>query len=232
MRIHFFQHVPFEGLGSIQQWVDSRSHSLTSTRFYLDEGLPQLEDIDWLIVMGGPMSVNDESQYSWLSREKRFIEGAVRADKVVLGICLGAQLIANILGSRVYRNTFKEIGWYPVRKVKEAEQAFVLNILPQRFTAFHWHGETFDLPKGALHAVESDACMNQAFVFGNRVIGLQFHLESTGESIRALINHCSGDITADRYVQSPENMLLDEGNFYSTNQLMNRILDGMQQSSK
>jgi GMP synthase-like glutamine amidotransferase len=230
MRIHFFQHVPFEGLGSIQRWVESNSHSLTVTRFYLDESLPRLEDFDWLIVMGGPMSVNDGGRYAWLLREKRFIESAIGKDKAVLGICLGAQLIANVLGAKVYKNAFKEIGWYAVKKTKEAEQAPVLSSLPQQFMAFHWHGETFDLPKGALHAAKNVACLNQAFVFGTKVIGLQFHLESTRESISALLDHCSEDVVADRYVQRPEELLENEAGLSSANQIMDLILDGMPQS--
>jgi len=226
MRIHFFQHVPFEGLGSIQGWAESNSHSLTATRFYLNESLPGWEDFDWLIIMGGPMSVNDEGKYAWLTREKRFIESAVERDKVIIGVCLGAQLIANVLGSRVYKSKFKEIGWHPVKKT---DKASALNLLPQEFVAFHWHGETFDLPKGALHAAKSEACLNQAFVFKSKVIGLQFHLESTPYSVCALLEHCSEDVVADRYVQRPEEMLGNEKGFTSANRLMNVLLDGIPQ---
>lgn len=229
MRVHFLQHVPFEGLASIQTWLESNSHSLTTTRFYLDENLPRLEDFDCLIAMGGPMSVNDEHQYAWLFREKRFIDSAIGNDKVVLGICLGAQLIANVLGSKVYKNAFKEIGWYPVRKTEEAEQAHVLSSLPLQFTAFHWHGETFDLPRGALHAAKSEACLNQAFVFGTKVIGFQFHLESNRRSVGALIVNSLEEIDADRYVQLPEKMLENEESFAGANQIMNSILDEIQQ---
>jgi GMP synthase-like glutamine amidotransferase len=229
MRIHYFQHVPFEGLGSIQRWAESNSHVLTATRLYLNESLPRIEDFDWLIVMGGPMSANDEGKYSWLAREKRFIEGAIHKDKVILGICLGAQLIADVLASRIYRCTFKEIGWHLVRKTKIAEHAPLLDSLPHEFVAFHWHGETFDLPGGALHAAESEACLNQAFVFGSKVVGLQFHLESTPESVRALLDHCSEDVVSDRYVQRPEEMLINAEGFSSANRLMNLLLDKISQ---
>jgi GMP synthase-like glutamine amidotransferase len=188
-----------------------------------------MENIDWLIVMGGPMSVNDERVYPWLLREKQFLESAIRNDKVVLGICLGAQLIANVLGSAVYKNSFREIGWYPVRRTKEAERVPVLNPLPQQFTAFHWHGETFDVPRGAVRAAESEACLNQAFVLGAKVIGLQFHLESTPAGVRALIQNCSRDIVSDRYVQDPEAMLANEENYSSINEIMKGILDRIQQ---
>jgi GMP synthase-like glutamine amidotransferase len=227
MRIHYFQHVPFEGLGSIQRWAKSNFYPLTATCFHLNDGLPRFEDFDWLIVMGGPMSVNDEGKYAWLAGEKHFIESAIERNKVVLGICLGAQLIANVLGSRIYKNVEKEIGWHPVRKTEKAKQGRVLNMLPREFVAFHWHGETFDLPAGALHIASSEACPNQAFVFDTKVIGLQFHLESTPESVRALLDHCPEDIVAARYVQSPEQMLENKAGFSSTNQIMRAILDGL-----
>jgi GMP synthase-like glutamine amidotransferase len=231
MRIHFFQHVPFEGLGSIQHWAESNSHTLTATRFHLNENLPRFEDFDWLIVMGGPMSIHDEGKYAWLIREKRFIERAIEKDKVIFGICLGAQLVANVLGSKIYKNAFKEIGWYPVRKTEKAEQQPFADLLPQEFAAFHWHGETFDMPKGALHVAQSEACLNQAFVLDERIIGLQFHLESTRESVRSLLDNCSEDVVADRYIQRPEEMLENEIGFFSSNRLMNAILTGIHRAT-
>ena len=145
MRVHYFQHVPFEGLGSIAGWLESRSARVTSTRFFEDSRLPGVTDIDWLVVLGGPMSANDEETRPWLSVEKRFIAEAVAGEKVVLGICLGAQLIASALGARVYPNPQPEIGWFPIERTRPGGLA-----LPARADVFHWHGETFDLPPGAL----------------------------------------------------------------------------------
>ena len=109
LRIHYFKHVSFEGLASIQEWSTKNGHILTSTNFYLNENLPHLDSIDWLIVMGGPMSVEDEKKFHWLSKEKIFIRKAIEKGKTVIGICLGAQLIAQILGAKVYPNKQKEI---------------------------------------------------------------------------------------------------------------------------
>lgn len=110
MRAHYFQHVPFEGLGSIAPWLAAAGFEITSTRFFVSTELPDLNDIDLLVVMGGPMSVNDEAKLPWLVPEKRFIREAIKAGKPVLGICLGAQLIAGAAGTRIYRNPVKEIG--------------------------------------------------------------------------------------------------------------------------
>src|SRR5665213_1473810 len=114
LRIHYFQHVHFEGPGNIEEWCNKHGHSLTATKFYEDFKLPSLTDIDWLVIMGGPMSVNDEEEITWLAAEKQFIQKAIQAEKTIIGICLGAQLLADVMGSKVYQNTYKEIGWFPI----------------------------------------------------------------------------------------------------------------------
>ena len=117
MRAHYLQHVPFENLGCIEDWLESQEFQITSTQFYEDAVLPKPEDIDFLIIMGGPMSVNDEAQYPWLVQEKAFIQSFIKTQKPILGICLGAQLTASALGSSVYSNQMKEIGWFPIRSI-------------------------------------------------------------------------------------------------------------------
>jgi len=177
LRIHYFQHVPFEGPGSIQEWSVKNGHSLTSTHFYINETLPDLNSIDWLIIMGGPMSVDDETKFDWLSKEKNFIKNAIGKRKTVIGICLGAQLIAQILGAKVYPNKQKEIGWFPIRLTKSAKQHPLFRSLENKVTVFHWHGDTFDLPAGAHHLAETNAYPNQAFALGRHALALQFHPE-------------------------------------------------------
>ena len=110
MNAHFFQHVPFEGIGNIEPWLIAKGYEITSTQFYKNSQLPDYQKIDLLIIMGGPMSVNDEAKYPWLVAEKQFIRNCIEAGKSVLGICLGSQLIANAMGASVYRNHEKEIG--------------------------------------------------------------------------------------------------------------------------
>jgi GMP synthase-like glutamine amidotransferase len=175
--------------------------------------------------MGGPMSVHDERAYPWLRQEKRFIESAIGAGKVVLGICLGAQLIAETLGAKVYANRLQEIGWFPVRRTTQAAATRLGAVLPEQFEAFHWHGETFELPAGAIHLARSEACAHQAFIYRERVLALQFHLETTRAGVEQLSQHCASDIVAGPFVQPAATMLADAGRFAGINQLMSRLLD-------
>jgi GMP synthase (glutamine-hydrolysing) len=225
MKIHYLQHVPFEGLASIEPWAKSKGHSLSATRFYNNEPLPNVEDIDWLIIMGGPMNIYEESKYPWLAQEKRFIEQAIENEKIILGICLGSQLIADALGAKVFPNPDKEIGWFPIELTSEEQTPQVFNFLPNQFTVFHWHGDTFDLPDGATRIAKSEGCENQAFAYGERVIGLQFHLESTKGSVQKILENCSDEIVEGRYIQKPDEMLSQEDNFRQINEAMHGILD-------
>jgi GMP synthase (glutamine-hydrolysing) len=224
MKVHYLQHVSFEGIGSIEAWLTLRGAQVSATRFYAGVQLPHLDDFDWLIVMGGPMSVNDEQHYPWLVAEKRLIREAIAEHKVVLGICLGAQLIASAMGARVYPNTEPEIGWFPIERVSAAGTHPCAALLPMRCEVFHWHGETFDLPPGAVHLAQSPACTHQAFLLGQRALGLQFHLETTPASVQALIDHCGAELTSGRYVQSAQEMLVLAERFTYINRLMVDIL--------
>jgi len=206
MKIHYFQHVPFEGLGCIEDWVNANRFGLSATRFYENDPLPEVDRMDWLLVMGGPMGASDEQKFPWLTKEKRFIEEAVKKGKVVLGICLGAQLVADLLGARVYRNQFKEIGWFPIELTEAGQGSPLFGFLPGRPTVFHWHGDTFDLPREAVHLAQSEACLHQAFVYDGRVVGVQFHLETTAAGIAALVENCADEIVEGPFIQSPQEM--------------------------
>jgi GMP synthase-like glutamine amidotransferase len=223
MRIHWFQHVPFEDLGSISQWLLQRDHTLHPHQMFNAVTLPDIAAVYALIVMGGPMSVNDTAQLPWLAAEKQFIRQMLAAGKPVLGICLGAQLIASALGAKVYPKAAKEIGWWPLQNVTRSDQLFQF---PAEFTAFHWHGETFDLPEGAALLASNAACQNQAFQLGDNVIGLQFHLETTADSAAALVKNCAEDLTPSPYVQSVEQLLNPSSeDFEQLNSLMAELLE-------
>lgn len=227
MRAHYLQHVPFEGLGRIEPWLTQNGYELTVTRFFHSDELPDPQSIDFLIVMGGPMSVNDEDKFPWLRTEKQFIRAMIEADKPVLGICLGAQLIASAMGARVYANPFSEIGWFPVHAVASNRHSTFQ--FPSSATVFHWHGETFDLPRGATPLARNEGCENQAFQLGRRVIGLQFHLETTPDSARALLSNCREELVPSRYVQSEEEiMAAPPGRYISIHRLMVGILTFLQ----
>jgi GMP synthase-like glutamine amidotransferase len=204
MRVHFIQHVPFEGLGSIAAWLADAGHAVTGTLCGKNATLPGLDAVDLLILMGGPMSVHDEHLFPWLRGEKQFVRDCIQAGKAVLGICLGAQLVAEVLGGRVYPNGQKEIGWFPVRgRASRDEGCFPFG---DSEMVFHWHGETFTLPHGATLLATSEACVNQAFQYGERVIALQFHLEATPESVAGMIEHCGHEIVPAPFVQTAAQM--------------------------
>lgn len=224
MRLHFLQHVPFEGLGCIETWAENSGIHVSCTRLFLDEPLPSQNEFDLLVVMGGPMNIFEDALYPWLTREKIFIEKAVRAGRHVMGICLGAQLIANILGADVYPNKYKEIGWFPIRRSGETGHVFQ-NIFPEQIKVLHWHGDTFDLPDQSIPLASSEACRNQGFIYKEKVIALQFHLESTRESLQDLIAHCGDEIVDAPFVQSPVKMLSDGSLFQNINKVMDDLLD-------
>lgn len=205
LRAHILQHVPFEGPGAIAAWLKTTGADQAYTRFYQATVLPRIEEFDLLVVMGGPMSVNDEQEYPWLLIEKQFIREAIQAGKAVLGICLGAQLIASAMGAGVYRNSQKEIGWLPVQGVAAEDDAAFR--FPSSLEVFHWHGETFDLPSGAVQLARSEGCENQAFQFGSSVIGLQFHLETMPQLAWELVNNCRSELLPAKYVQTEEEIL-------------------------
>ena len=206
LRIHYFQHVAHEGIGSIEEWIKTEGHSMTATRFFNGEQLPELNDLDWLIIMGGPMNVNDEKDYPWLAAEKKFIRQAIDAGKTVLGICLGSQLVSDALGAKVYKNKEKEIGWFNIELTHSAQSEDLFSDMDSRLKVFHWHGDTFDLPENAIHLASSVACKNQAYVYNDKVLALQFHLEPTKKS---LLDMLKGGIEEQpgRFVQSEKKIL-------------------------
>ena len=229
MHAHFLQHVPFEGLGSIGPWLEARRAVVTTTRFFADAVLPEAESLDLLVVMGGPMSVNDEGLCPWLVAEKQFILQVIQRGTAVLGVCLGAQLIAAVLGARVYPNREKEIGWFPVYSLPAPEEVPTAAVpsfrFPEESLVFHWHGETFDLPPGAVHLARSGACVNQAFRYGRSVVGLQFHLEMTPQTVRELVDNGRDELTPARWIQSEAEILSAPPERYGeNNRLMGELL--------
>ena len=229
MKIHALHHVSFEGLGCIEEWISKRNHILSATNFYNNETLPDISEFDFLIVMGGPMSVSEEDKYPWLKEEKKFIRKAINNKKVVLGICLGAQLIAESLDAKVTRNKYKEIGWFPINFINEESKKSLLNLIPENQTVMHWHSDTFPIPNGAEHILKSEGCSNQAFIFNKRVIGLQFHLEFTERLVKALIRKSRKDLIKNNYVQNGNEILKNIDLLNTTNNIMFKLLDKMEE---
>lgn len=200
MRIHSLEHEPFEGLANIEVWAKKKGHSITRTLLFKNEELPEINEFDWLFVMGGSMNIYEEEKYPWLASEKNFI---------------------------VSKNKHKEIGWFPVTLTKEARISSIVSSLPQEFTAFHWHSDTFSIPSGALRIAKNKECANQAFEYG-RTIGLQFHLEYSRESIDLMFKNCMDDINEGKYVQKPDEIVSQINNVHEIKEILNTLLDNME----
>lgn len=224
MRIHALQHVDFEEPSLVAEWAARRGHALATTHLYLGTPLPAHDEYDLLLVLGGPMNVDEHERHPWLIDEKAFIGEALDLGKGVLGICLGAQLMAAALGAPVARNAHREIGWFTVTLRPEARQCPLIADWPALFTAFHWHGDTFALPDGAVWLASSEACANQGFAWGPRAIGLQFHLEYTAGSIRSMLTSCEDELVDGPYVQTPAEMLGGIGNVERSRVLLESLL--------
>jgi GMP synthase (glutamine-hydrolysing) len=223
MRMAVMQHVEFEGPAAVADWAGARGFPLRLFHLHRDPTLPSLADFDMLTVMGGPMSANDEARLGWLGPEMALVRDAIAADKTVLGICLGAQIIAKALGARVYPGGAKEIGWFPVQRTAGFHPLF--DGLPDSFTPFHWHGETFDLPREATLLAKSKNTERQAFAVGQRVLGLQFHMEATEDSVRALLKGAAHEIGDGAFEQQPGRILANLDQCPSLRPLLDTVLD-------
>jgi GMP synthase-like glutamine amidotransferase len=208
LRIHCFQHIPFENLGYIAAWAQERGHHLSYTRFFERFELPDVAETDWLVILGGAMGCEDEDKFPWLAQEKAFIREAIAAGKTVLGICLGAQLLANCLGANVYPHTHQEIGFREITFTETAKQDALFEGIPEQMTIFQWHGDTFDLPPQATLLATSAVCENQAFRLG-KSIGLQFHWEATPVIIQDMVRHDGHELVEAPFIDSAEKILVN-----------------------
>lgn len=241
LRVHFFQHIRGEGVGSLAAWLHAWEAEVTCTPFYdIPQGqgvvsLPKLDDVDLLIIMGGAMSVNDEHLYPWLIDEKAWIRAYIEQQKPVVGLCLGAQLIANALGATVRTHIRKEIGWWPIRACLDTPKQHVF-AFPTEISALCWHGDTFDLPDGAVQLACSAACEQQAYQYGQHVLAFQFHPESTPDNLKLFLADIDyQDFTGDdQYIQPPDVLsqtITDTARFLPANLLLERAVEFVLQAS-
>lgn len=203
MKIHYIQNDPLATLGFIEKWVSEKNFTVTRTQMFENEPLPSVDDFDLLIILGGRMGAYEVKEFPWLETEKEFIKEAIDKKKLVLGICLGAQMIAKALGGNVYPHRHQEIGWWPIELTAEAEEVSLFNGIPKTFTVFEFHGDTFDLPEGATHLATSEACRNQAFSYGDKVVGLQFHPEFTGGMVSTFAEKFGPKLRPETFIQDP-----------------------------
>jgi GMP synthase-like glutamine amidotransferase len=207
MRVRVIQHVAFEWIGALEPLFAAAGDEVATTRMFMGESLPGVSEFDWLVVMGGPMGVHDGDKFPWIAEEKRLIKAAIDGGKLVLGICLGGQMIADVLGAKVTLNREPEVGWFPVESTEAGRKWGGGGVFGQAMDVFHWHWETFGIPEGAERLCFSAGCDNQAFALGQRVVGLQFHPEATPQSVGELIIHAGQSLPVSRYIQRPDAMM-------------------------
>lgn len=223
MNILCIKHIDFEGPGAIALWAQQNGHPLEMASIYQNHPLPAPNTFDALVVMGGPMNVYEDVKYPWLAKEKRYIRSAIGSGKPVLGVCLGAQLIAHALGAKVTPGAHQEIGWFPIRRSADCPAEWSL---PDSLQACHWHGDTFAIPTGARLIAESDACQNQGFLYRTHILGLQCHLEMTREGLALLATACQDELVDGRYIQSRERLQSEpDETFKQMHAALFRILD-------
>jgi GMP synthase-like glutamine amidotransferase len=211
----------------MEAWFLSRGHELACSRMFEAPDLPSPEDFDWLVVMGGPMGVNDQAEYPWLEPEIELIKATMEQSKRILGVCLGAQLMAAALGAEVKKNLHKEIGWFHVQSQTMGNDQLG-KLMPPRFRAFHWHGETFDVPTNAKPLGSSEATTCQGFRAGPRGLAMQYHLELRPEDVGMLAEACSEDLVPGPYVQGPEQFLEKSYQFDEANDMIRQILETLE----
>ncbi len=231
MRVHFLQHVAYEEPGAIGHWAEQRGHAITITRLFADQALPAVDAVDFMVVLGGPMNAYEIDTYPWLSREKAFIHTCLARGKPVLGICLGAQLMADVLGVKVVVNPQEEIGWHPVHVTPFTSGSNLTKGWPQSFMALHWHAETFGIPALATHLAFSQGCRHQAFQYGRCALALQFHLEFTLDSARTMVQACSQSLVAAPFVQRAEQIEAGMVHIPQAHQILFATLDAMQEAA-
>ncbi len=221
MKIHWIQHVPFESLGNIEEWAILHNHSLSCTQQFNNDSLPEINDFDMLIIMGGPMGVYDTDQYPWLTTELNFIKEVIESNKPVLGICLGSQFIAAALGAKVYSGPIKEIGWFPLQVLNRE----ILQFDQHEPIVFHWHGDTFDLPNGAELLASTPEVPHQAYIY-KKAIGLQFHIEQTQATIIQMLENCGEELKENgSKMQDPDTIINTKEHFSTIKEVMFKVLD-------
>jgi GMP synthase-like glutamine amidotransferase len=230
MRLHLFEHDPLDlSHTNITVWAQKKGYQISQTYVYNNEKLPLLDDFDWLMVMGGSPHAWEENVNPWLPAEKKFIARVLDAGKIILGICFGAQLLAEALGSKVFPNEQKEIGWYEVTLTPEGQNSFLFKNIPKRFTTFHWHSDHFSLPPGCTRLAFSEPTVNQAYTYkGHPIAGVQFHPEYTRGMVRHFAREEGHEWQPGPFVTAQETVLTQTETLPDTYWLMATLLDNME----
>lgn len=198
MRTLIFQHTAEETAGTLQNWLTERKQPHQIFKGFNGDKLPSAENFDFLVVLGGPMNIDEENKFPFLRDEKKFLESWLKTQKPMLGICLGGQMLAQVLGAKVMRHKHREIGFHEVQKT--AEKHRFLEEWPEKLHVFQWHEDHFELPKGCKNLITNNISPHQAFSHEENAIGLQFHPESTKEWI--LENYRDFETQSEPHVQN------------------------------
>lgn len=225
MRVNFLIHNIAEMPGAIITWANRNNFDQAFTILCQGQPLPTFDSFDMLVIMGGPMNIYEYDIYNWLKPEKAFIKQSIDEGKKVLGICLGAQLIADVLGAKVFKNAYTEIGWYPISLTSEGEKYELVSHLDFSTPVLHWHGDTFNIPENATHLLQSTACKNQAFSFKNNVLALQFHLEMNIDSVQSIIELDRNSLQKSEWVMTEEEIRIGTKNLEKNNEILFSLLN-------
>lgn len=223
MKIAYIQHVAYEDLGVIDVWAQERGFTLTAYKPFLGDALPAMHEFDWLIILGGPQSALDVDKIDYLQREVDFIQKAFIAEKPILGICLGAQLMGVARGGCAARSPEKEMGCFPIELTQDAKHDPIFNSFPEQFESLHWHSDMIGLPDDAVVLAKSAGCPHQVVRFAKNAYGLQCHLEFNQPRMQKLIDKAYHELTPSTYLQSKEQIL--QTNFSAVNQMMLQFLE-------
>ena len=229
MRLHLLEHDPLDfSRTNITMWAEKKQYELAQTYVCKGEELPDVNEFDWLMVMGGSQHAWEEEVHPWLPDEKRLIARAIEADKTILGICFGAQLLAEALGAKVFRNEHREIGWYPVSLTPEGKDSLLFEGICDPFVTFHWHNDRYSLPPRCIALARSPATPCQAFLAADRPLaGIQFHPEYTLDMIRYFAHEHSEDWEPDLFVAGKDAVLVETEERDESYGLMEALLNNM-----
>lgn len=223
MKILFVTHASFEKPGSIDIWAKKHNHETLEVKPYEGDALPEIDGYDMLVVMGGPQSPIEIETYPYLKDEIALVGQALKKNKRIVGVCLGAQLITEALGAATERSPNKEIGMYPLELMSAAAADPVFSNFPSKFDVMHWHSDMPGIADGIELLAKSEGCQRQAFRYGDRVYGFQCHFELTKELVEGMIKHCDGDLKAGKYVMTSEQLMALD--YSDINAKMDKVLD-------
>lgn len=224
MKIHFIQNDPIVLPANAGEWARERNHTVEITRTFKGERLPDRSDFDLAIILGGRMGAYEEEKYPWLIDIKEWAKAVIEADKYVLGICLGAQIISDALGGSVFPHDHPEVGWFSVDFAREATNHPLLTGLEPPAQFYEFHFDAFELPPGAKLLASSPTCEGQMFAVGSRVLGVQFHPEFNAKSIQDALNHTADSDLINHCSEHPTEMV-DEQKIESSKAWLYTLLD-------